>query len=420
MRRINKENGITLIALIITIIVLLILSGVSISMIIGNNGILNRASAAKVKTQQAQEKEEIQLAYTTAKTIKMAEGTYTEEVTVDEFNDALEANNIDAEVEEEGGKFKVTFSTGNVYRMVNGVIVDEEDSGLKDDVVAKYTVIYNTNGGSGAPTDSTQYVEGDIVEVSTTIPTRPGFEFKGWATTPGATTADVGNTITIGTSDVTIYAVWKDNRLVTAINGANGDYGKSINYSVTVNGTKLDNWKVYYRDENHVYIILDGNLNANLVPSATGLQTDPSNYPFGVWSDTAAATTVSLKSSSNWSIFATGIEGATATGSPTLEMLIRSWNENSHVNSTQISSDDATVIGNDTTGLYKVNTEGSVQAYWLAVDSGAERYRVLNNGIYGYIPYQYDIPYQSHACRPVIALPNSTTGTVGTTVTIDY
>ena len=38
----KQKNGITLIALVITIIVLLILAGVSIAMLTGNNGILTR------------------------------------------------------------------------------------------------------------------------------------------------------------------------------------------------------------------------------------------------------------------------------------------------------------------------------------------------------------------------------------------
>ena len=42
-----EEKGITLIVLVITIIVLLILAGVSIAMLTGNNGILTQASNAK-------------------------------------------------------------------------------------------------------------------------------------------------------------------------------------------------------------------------------------------------------------------------------------------------------------------------------------------------------------------------------------
>ena len=55
---IRKENGITLIALVITIIVLLILAGVSIAMLTGENGILTQAQRAKTETENAQAEEE--------------------------------------------------------------------------------------------------------------------------------------------------------------------------------------------------------------------------------------------------------------------------------------------------------------------------------------------------------------------------
>ncbi len=44
----TKQSGITLIALVITIIVLLILAGVSIAMLAGNNGVLTKATQAQV------------------------------------------------------------------------------------------------------------------------------------------------------------------------------------------------------------------------------------------------------------------------------------------------------------------------------------------------------------------------------------
>ena len=49
----KKQKGITLIALVITIIVLLILAGVSIATLTGENGILTRASEADVETRAA-------------------------------------------------------------------------------------------------------------------------------------------------------------------------------------------------------------------------------------------------------------------------------------------------------------------------------------------------------------------------------
>ena len=53
----KKNKGITLIALVVTIIVLLILAGISIVMLTGQNGILNRANEAKEKTGVAQKEE---------------------------------------------------------------------------------------------------------------------------------------------------------------------------------------------------------------------------------------------------------------------------------------------------------------------------------------------------------------------------
>ena len=58
----KNNRGITLIALVITIIVLLILAGVSIAMLTGENGILTQAQNAKEETDKATEEEKIQMA----------------------------------------------------------------------------------------------------------------------------------------------------------------------------------------------------------------------------------------------------------------------------------------------------------------------------------------------------------------------
>ena len=47
---IGKKRGITLIALIVTIIVLLILAGVTIATLTGENGILTKENTAKIET----------------------------------------------------------------------------------------------------------------------------------------------------------------------------------------------------------------------------------------------------------------------------------------------------------------------------------------------------------------------------------
>ena len=84
MENLRQKNfcnqGITLIALIITIIVLLILTGISIATLTGENGILNKAKQAGKETIEAQIKEEIELAIIEIQTEELPKG---KQVTLD-------------------------------------------------------------------------------------------------------------------------------------------------------------------------------------------------------------------------------------------------------------------------------------------------------------------------------------------------
>ena len=61
-QKLKENKGITLIALVITIIVLLILAGVTIATLTGDNGILKKAGDAKTQTEQAKEDENFKIA----------------------------------------------------------------------------------------------------------------------------------------------------------------------------------------------------------------------------------------------------------------------------------------------------------------------------------------------------------------------
>ena len=61
MKKLKNKNGVTLIALAVTIIVMLILAGVTISTLTGNSGITTKASKAKTKSYLANIKEEYEL-----------------------------------------------------------------------------------------------------------------------------------------------------------------------------------------------------------------------------------------------------------------------------------------------------------------------------------------------------------------------
>ena len=73
-----------------------------------------------------------------------------------------------------------------------------------------FTVSYNGNGGSGVPSSQRKDYGTDIV-ISSTTPTRNGYEFLGWSTSSVATSATykAGDNYAINASN-TLYAVWKD------------------------------------------------------------------------------------------------------------------------------------------------------------------------------------------------------------------
>ena len=82
MNRKTNNRGITLIALVITIIVLLILAGVSISMLTGENGILTQANKAKRATEEAAKEENTKLS--SIEDYMVSEAGYNQEKGVDE------------------------------------------------------------------------------------------------------------------------------------------------------------------------------------------------------------------------------------------------------------------------------------------------------------------------------------------------
>ena len=106
-----------------------------------------------------------------------------------------------------------------------------------------YTVSYNANGGSGAPSSQTK-TYGVTLTLSSTKPTRTGYTFKGWATSSTATSASysAGGNFTTNAS-TTLYAVWSINTYTVSYN-ANGGSGapssqtKTYGSTLTLSSTK--------------------------------------------------------------------------------------------------------------------------------------------------------------------------------------
>lgn len=101
-------------------------------------------------------------------------------------------------------------------------------------LTADYTITYDANDGSGAP--SAQTFEEGSRTLSSTTPTRSGYSFLGWSTSSSATTATyaAGGTINL-TANTTLYAVWKAE--LSTVSASNGTIGTSQNITITQQGS---------------------------------------------------------------------------------------------------------------------------------------------------------------------------------------
>ena len=95
-----------------------------------------------------------------------------------------------------------------------------------------YTVKYNANGGSGAPSSQTKWKD-QTLKLSTTKPTRSGYTFQGWGTTASDTSVDyVAGANYMENASVTLYAIWKAITYTVKYN-ANGGTGAPSNQTKT-------------------------------------------------------------------------------------------------------------------------------------------------------------------------------------------
>ena len=170
----KKEKGITLIALVVTIIVLLILAGISIGAITGDNGIINQAKNAKDDTQRSQWEEQIDVAI------------------------------IDAE-----SKNKNPTMEDVIEELKNKNVID------KDNQVNEETGAITTN-------DPTYIIEGKLNNY--------------------------------------MPEIFVANKIQAS------DFGAIVNGYECKNNLAINNWQIFYADENNIYIIADDYIPYEYIP----------------------------------------------------------------------------------------------------------------------------------------------------------
>ena len=152
-RALKTNKGITLISLVVTIIILLILAGISIGMLSGDNSILRQAGNAKTQTDIAEEKEILQTSALSAMG-KSKYGEVTKEKLDNELDKNIGSTNYSSESADDG--ISVTFTNsrricivdndGNVteYKpiLATGIEVDKatDSVGVDDTITLTATV----------------------------------------------------------------------------------------------------------------------------------------------------------------------------------------------------------------------------------------------------------------------------------------
>ena len=409
----KKQKGITLIALVITIIVLLILAGVTIAMVVGDNGIISRSREAKDTTN-----------------IKKIQ----EEVDLEAADLVAEYHSKDnGEVPSKAGDYVAA----NIVSKFGSGIVTPDESNARIITVEK----------DGVTTVGTIQDDGSILwnEASSTV------AGGGSGSGSGSGSGEQGGGTTTPTPSPSPSP---------AVTITTDNYGDSVNYSTTLNGQTLTNWKIFHQEGNYVWLIYGDYLENAAIPTPTNI----SKNGYRVCSSTNRIDLINyLTTKSNWSSLLTGtINGnaidytssedsnITAMGSPTLELYKNSWNAKYPNTSTYTTNQIYTATTSSamsdglngyyvsktnnppTTSEYGAQMSGSqgypdatnanvlyyphacesawndTYGYWLASPSAygtkaRDVILVYNHGMVDYNRYNYDL----YACRPVVCLPSS-------------
>lgn len=332
----KNDKGITILTLAVTIIVLIILAGVSINMLMGERGIVTQAQKARENIEIATRKEEEQLNILYEELINNGGGI-------------LDDSNIDAMEE-----------LKNFKKMIAEAITSE--------------------GVQTEETDTAEIMVGNIGKI-----------LQERTKDATATEADIADGKTAYANGIKIVGTAANNKVLSElITSAN--YGEYVDYPIDLNedGDFSNDWRIFYNDGEHVFIIAAdyvSNTSSYLNNVGTGMTVNGAyclywNYGNALTTQTVNISILSLfkqtwrdysthangrcvsilLNTNNWDGFVNSSYAEYAIGGPTLEMWVASWNAKEY---TQLYTNT------NTRGYYVGNTKNPTTfAYNLSGDRG--------------------------------------------------
>ena len=147
----NKNRGVTLVALVVTIVVLLILAGVSVATLTGGNGLIDKAQVAKNETEKKEELEKITLAHLNSK--RNRTGTVNYDTLNKELKDIIDGQDTISYL-----PATVTGKTGQKYKITEDEVTVKDSSakpGDADSTTGLFTETSTINGGEASDNNPT-------------------------------------------------------------------------------------------------------------------------------------------------------------------------------------------------------------------------------------------------------------------------
>ena len=407
-RKKQKEQGVTLIALVVTIVVLLILAATSIAMLTGDNGIITNAQKAQIANKEGEVIDKMGLAYSAVKTeamLKMSiEPGYQPIVNIEALANvaAKELGLVNAEKAEVPEKitdgYKVYYQDGS---SVITILYGDDKFSLKVGGKAENNLYPNLKGVISLSTTEVIYSK---------LPTRSDRNMP----VNEISSSDIANA-----TDKSEY------------------YGVIVKEYECTNSAGVNEWKIFYADENNIYLIADDYIHYDYCPSSStqAIYKNSSDYKLSMnnvindytgsinITDTKIQNlnksyfeylTQNSKISKNdnmkavgymldtevWKVYA-GEKAEYAIGGPTVEMLMKSYNQKYGVDykaraknevGYEISKDGginwATYYSgmlNTNDNLYMIKDTDKAGAMWLATPSANRNDRVMIANYDGYI-----------------------------------
>ena len=259
-----KNSAITLIGLIITIIVLLILAGVTLNMVMGENGIFGKANIAKEKTNKSTARDTIELKVLEYKTVAASEG---KNCTIQGFCEYI-IDSEDIATEEQTETSVIAINNGYGF-LLNEKLIITEELGI---YVAKTDAIYEVKS-----------INNNIANVTITMKNNSGIKKitkpDGESIIPTDNSIEIEYEITVGTEYV---------------------------FKVQNSDDKEEDYTLKYTNESKPEIIDDGTTGAYPVLTNTGV-TSPSKLVAIDYGDSEGQHYYSTDNGSTWNVYENSI-----------------------------------------------------------------------------------------------------------------